>query len=100
VTFGVLEYTVYFANMSSPSYQVSGPTWEKYYSVKDTYGRLLVPSYTSPTAELVPALWHNLTEVFETNDSAFQQYYARKQCGYDPALRTGGCRTEEICGMR
>ena len=100
VTFGVLDYTVYFANMSLSSYQVNGPKWEKYYSVKDTYGHLLDPPYTSPTAELVPAFWHNLTEVFETNDSVFQDYYARKQRGYDPTLCTGSCKTEEICGMR
>lgn len=100
VTFGVLDYTVYFANMSLPSYQADGPKWEKYYSVKETYGPLLNPPYTSPTTELVPAFWHNLTEVFETDDSVFQDYYARKQRGYDPVLCTGDCKTEEICGMR
>lgn len=100
VTFGVLDYTVYYANMSLPNYQIDGPVWEKYYSVKEAYGPLLDPPYTSPEAELVPAFWHNLTEVFEVNDSVFQDYYARKQRGYDPVLCTGSCKTEEICGMR
>lgn len=100
VTFGVLDYTVYYANMSLPNYQTDGPTWKKYYSVKETYGPLLDPPYTSPAAELVPAFWHNLTEVFETEDSVFQDYYARKQRGYDPVLCTGSCKTDEICGLR
>lgn len=79
VTFGVLDYTVYYANMSLPNYQINGPTWGKYYSVKEKFGPLLDPPYTSPSAELVPAFWHNLTEVFETKDSVFQDYFARKQ---------------------
>jgi sphingomyelin phosphodiesterase len=100
VTFGVLDYTVYYANMSLPNYQIDGPTWEKYYSVKEKYGPLLDPPYTSPSAELVPAFWHNLTEVFSTNDSVYQDFFARKQRGYDPVLCAGSCKTDEICGLR
>jgi sphingomyelin phosphodiesterase len=99
-TFGVLDYTVYYANMSLPNYQTVGPVWEKYYSVKETYGGLLDPPYTSPEAELVPAFWHNLTEVFEIDDVVFQEYYARKQRGYNPVLCEGTCKVEEICQMR
>ena len=68
-------------------------------SLLETYGPLLDPPYTTPTAELVPAFWHNLTEVFEMDDSIFQDYYARKQRGYDPMLCISTCKTEEICGM-
>ena len=100
VTFGILDYTVYYANMSLPNYQSAGPTWEKYYSVKETYGPLMSPPYISPTAELVPAFWHNLTEIFETDDTVFQGYYARKQRGWNYVPCTGTCKSNEICGLR
>jgi sphingomyelin phosphodiesterase len=98
-TFGVLDYTVYIANISDPTYQ-SGPTWQKYYSAKETYGALLSPPVTDPTAELTPAFWHNVTAVFESNDSAFQAYWARQSRGYAVSSCTGGCQTKAICGIR
>lgn len=99
VTFGVLDYTVYYANLSSPTYQTDGPTWEVLYSVKDAYGSLL--NYTDPAAELTPAFWHNLTELFEENDSVFQEYYARKtRNSGSPSACTGDCKTTEICELR
>lgn len=100
VTFGILDYTVYYANMSRSDYQTVGPIWEKYYSVKESYGPLIDPPYTNPAAELVPAFWHNLTEVFVNNDTIFQEYYVRKKRGYDPVTCTGTCKTDEICAMR
>ncbi|KAF4637428.1 hypothetical protein G7Y89_g661 [Cudoniella acicularis] len=59
VTFGVLDSTTYIANMSSPGFQTTGPVWTKYYSAKETYGPLVTPPLTDPTAELTPAFWHN-----------------------------------------
>ncbi|KAI0477086.1 calcineurin-like phosphoesterase [Xylariaceae sp. FL0804] len=97
VTFGVLDMTVYYANISSPSYQ-SGPTWEVLYSVKDAYGPLL--NYTDPAAELTPAFWHNLTALFEDDDAVFQAYYARKTRDYDNSTCTDDCKTDEICQLR
>lgn len=99
-TFAVLDYTVYYANMSLPTYQIQGPKWEKYYSVKEAYGSLLFPPYVDPKAELTPAFWHNVTQLFVDDDSVFQDYYARKQRGWDPTICSGGCKTSEICGMR
>lgn len=99
VTFGILDYTTYIANISSASYQ-SGPTWEKYYSVKEAYGSLLSPAVTSASAELTPAFWHNLTVLFENDDAVFQDYYARKSRGYDVSTCTGDCKTDEICQLR
>jgi sphingomyelin phosphodiesterase len=71
-TFGVLGYNVYYAIMSLPDYQIQGPIWEKYYSVKDTYGRLLNPPCVDPAAELSPAFWHNVTQLFVDNDAVFK----------------------------
>ena len=99
VTFGVLDYTVYFANISSPTYQ-SGPTWQKYYSVKETYGAQLTPPVTAASAELTPAFWHNLTALFQTNDAVFQQFNARKSRGHDVSSCTGDCKTSSICQLR
>lgn len=98
VTFGVLDYTVYYANMSSPAYQADGPKWEVLYSVKGAYGSLL--DYTDAAAELTPAFWHNLTELFERDDEVFQEYYARKTRDAGSSACTGDCKTREICQLR
>ncbi|GFG18793.1 hypothetical protein IFM5058_09370 [Aspergillus udagawae] len=99
VTFGVLDYTVYIANMSSSTYQ-SKPTWQKYYSIKEVYGSLLSPPVTDSASELTPAFWHNVTALFESDDSVFQDYIARKSRGWDVSSCTGDCKTSEICQLR
>ncbi|CAI7640204.1 unnamed protein product [Penicillium manginii] len=99
VTFGVLDYTVYITNMSSPDYQTN-PVWEKYYSAKETYGSLLEPAVTDSAAELTPAFWHNVTTLFENEDSVFQDYIARKTRGWEVESCSGDCKTEEICQLR
>ena len=85
VTFGVLDVETYIANISAPDYQY-GPVWQKYYSAKETYGPLVTPALTDPTAELTPAFWHNLTTVFQNNDTAFQGYITRMTRGWDVSL--------------
>lgn len=96
-TFGVLDFTVYIANITSPTYQ-DGPTWYKYYSVKETYGKSL--GVTDSAAELTPAFWHNVTTLFDDDDAVFQEYISRKTRGYSPANCTGSCKTGEICQLR
>ncbi|KAF7715426.1 Sphingomyelin phosphodiesterase [Penicillium ucsense] len=99
VTFAVLDFTVYITDMTDPSYQTK-PVWKKYYSAKETYGPLLSPPVTDSSAELTPAFWHNLTALFETNDSVFQDYIARKSRGWDVSSCTGDCKSGEICQLR
>ncbi|PQE07523.1 Acid sphingomyelinase protein [Rutstroemia sp. NJR-2017a BBW] len=99
VTFGVLDVTTYITDITSSTYQ-SGPVWKKYYSVKEAYGPLVTPPLTSASAELTPAFWHNVTTLFENNDTVFQQYIARKSRGYEPSTCTGDCKTSEICQLR
>jgi sphingomyelin phosphodiesterase len=99
VTFAILDYIVYYTNISSPTYQ-SGPIWEELYSVKEAYGSLLDPPVTDASAELTPAFWHNLTVLFENDDDIFQAYYARKSRDYDTATCDSSCKTSEICQLR
>jgi sphingomyelin phosphodiesterase len=99
VTFAILDYTVYYANISSLTYQ-SGPTWEKLYSVKEAYGSLLTPPVTDASAELTPAFWHNVTELFENDDAVYQEWYARRTRDYSFATCTGSCKNTSICELR
>ncbi|TVY71539.1 Sphingomyelin phosphodiesterase [Lachnellula suecica] len=99
VTFAILDYTVYYANLSSPTYQTS-PVWEKLYSVKEAYGSLLSPPITDAAAELTPAFWHNLTVLFENDDAVYQDWYARRGRDYSNATCIGDCKTASICGLR
>lgn len=100
VTFGVLDSVTYIANISSPTYQTEGPVWEKYYSAKETYGPLVDPPVTDPTAELTPAFWHNVTTAFQNNDTAYQDYNARKTRGFAVTACTGTCKSDDICQIR
>ncbi|GAM83788.1 hypothetical protein ANO11243_017780 [Dothideomycetidae sp. 11243] len=99
VTFGVLDFTVYIANISDPAYQ-SGPVWQKYYSAKETYGPLANPPVTDPAAELTPGFWHSVTDAFNSNDAEFQAYIARQSRGFAVKECTGTCKTQEICQLK
>ncbi|GKT66967.1 LOW QUALITY PROTEIN: sphingomyelin phosphodiesterase [Colletotrichum tofieldiae] len=74
-TFNILDIDTYVADMNDPAFQIH-PVWEKYYSAKEVYGALIDP-FISPSAELSPALWHNVTVALEKNTAAFDAYWAR-----------------------
>ncbi|KAH8814819.1 putative acid sphingomyelinase [Xylogone sp. PMI_703] len=99
VTYGVLDFTNYIADISSPSFQ-NGPEWVKYYSAKAAYGPVVSPPLVDPAAELTPAFWHNVTEAFQNNDGIFQQYISRKSRGFEVSSCTGDCKTNELCQLR
>jgi sphingomyelin phosphodiesterase len=105
VTFAVLDYTIFYANITDPSFQTTGPSWAKFYSAKEAYGPAVTPPLTDPAAELTPAFFHNLTVLFENDDGLFQQYLARGRRD-DPtglaqaAACTGSCQTSTICNIR
>ena len=90
---------VFAANLSSPTYQTQGPTWEPYYSAKAAYGSLLTPPVTDPHAELTPAVWSRIIDLFNSNDTVFQQYIDRKQRGWEYAACEGTCKVDEICQL-
>lgn len=100
VTFAVLDATTYSADMTSPTYQTQGPLWEKYYSAKETYGPLTNPPLIDDTAELTASFWHNITEVFEKNQTAFDGYMLRLSRGWVQPECTGECRSSQICMLR
>ncbi|KAJ4488627.1 sphingomyelin phosphodiesterase [Lentinula lateritia] len=97
-TLGIMNIRVIFANMSDPSFQTN-PTWTLYYDVRETYGPLVgLPA----TSELTPAFWHNLTEVFTANDTAFQMFNTFLSRGGDvvPCDDTDNCKNMTICDQR
>lgn len=100
VTFAVIDITTYSADMTSPTYQTQGPVWKKYYSAKETYGPLTNPPMTNSKAELSAAFWHNITEVFEKNQTAFDDYMLRLSRGWVQPECTDECRTTQICMLR
>ncbi|KAI1414319.1 putative acid sphingomyelinase [Hypoxylon sp. FL1857] len=103
ITFGVLDATTYIANTSAPSFYTK-PKWTKYYSAKEAYGHLVATregqKLLGEQDELTPAFWHNVTEAFEKNMTAFDEYYARRRRGWVVGRCDGGCRNAEICKLR
>ncbi|KAI2609262.1 sphingomyelin phosphodiesterase [Hypoxylon sp. NC1633] len=105
VTFGVLDATTYMANMSDPALSSGGGLkWTKYYSAKEAYGPLVYSGREEEEIEegyeLTPAFWHNVTEVLETNTTAFEEFLARRQRGWAVGPCEGECRAKEICKLR
>ncbi|KAJ5144017.1 Sphingomyelin phosphodiesterase [Penicillium bovifimosum] len=99
VTFGVLDYTQYIANISDPSYQVK-PEWVPYYSAKADYGSKISPPVTDPKAEITPAFWHNVTVAMERDPSVFQDFWSRRVRGHEVEECDGDCAKSEICQLR
>ncbi|KAF5338260.1 hypothetical protein D9758_012855 [Tetrapyrgos nigripes] len=95
-TFGVVNMRVVFTNTSDPSFQVE-PKWELYYDARETYGPLVGLAADS---ELTPAFWHNLTEVFERNDTAFQLYNTFISRGGAVTPCDADCKANTICDQR
>ncbi|KIJ36791.1 hypothetical protein M422DRAFT_34142 [Sphaerobolus stellatus SS14] len=96
-TYEVMDAKVFISNISDPSFQVK-PTWDLYYSARDVYGPLV--GNLGPTDSLNASFWHKLTEVFETNDNAFQLYVQHLSRGADATVCTGSCKTTTICDIR
>ncbi|KAI8657644.1 Sphingomyelin phosphodiesterase [Fusarium keratoplasticum] len=100
VTFAVLDATTYSADMTSDTYQTQGPVWKKYYSAKETYGPLTNPPLTNPHAELTAGFWHNITERFETDQKAFDDFMLRMSRGWKQPECNEDCRETQICQLR
>jgi sphingomyelin phosphodiesterase len=98
-TFQVLDSITYFADMTNPAYQTTGPVWTEYYSARTVYGPLVSPPLPAG-AELSPAFWHNVTTAFQSNPAAFNSYYARRSRGWNVPACTGTCESQEICQLQ
>ncbi|KAI0311070.1 sphingomyelin phosphodiesterase [Amylostereum chailletii] len=92
-----IHRTLHTANISDPSFQ-TGPTWELYYSARDTWGPLV--GNLGPSDPLNASFWHKLTEVFETNETAFQLYNTHLSRGGRVTACTDDCKTATICDLR
>ncbi|KAF4461761.1 sphingomyelin phosphodiesterase [Fusarium albosuccineum] len=97
-TFGVVDVETYYADMSNPEFQKS-PTWTKYYSAREAYGPLVQPPLNQ-SAELTPAFWHNVTVSLESNQTSFDEYWARRTRGWDVQPCDEKCRKLDICQLR
>lgn len=75
-------------------------TWQLLYSAREDYAPL-VPSLPL-NAPLTPAFWHNLTDVYYKNDTAFQTYIAHKHRGWEFVRNpcVGACKDGTLCEMR
>ncbi|THU98984.1 sphingomyelin phosphodiesterase [Dendrothele bispora CBS 962.96] len=95
-TFSVMNMRVIFSNTSDPSFQVE-PKWELLYDARETYGPLVgLPD----DSELTPAFWHNLTKVFEKNNTAFQLYNTFLSRGSLVKACDEACKSNTICDQR
>ncbi|KAI0083450.1 sphingomyelin phosphodiesterase [Irpex rosettiformis] len=97
-TFEVMDMKVYFTNVSDPTFHES-PTWQLYYSARESYGPLVDP-ILGPEDALNASFWHRLTEVFEQNGTAFQLWNTRLSRGGAVSSCTGDCIQTAICDMR
>ncbi|EJD50479.1 sphingomyelin phosphodiesterase [Auricularia subglabra TFB-10046 SS5] len=96
-TYALLDVRVFSANLTSPTFQTTGPVFSEFYSARASYGPLVNLPADAP---LSPAFWHTLTEVFERDDAAFQLYNTRISRGGKVGACTGACKTQTICGLR
>ncbi|CAI7606930.1 hypothetical protein N7533_003520 [Penicillium manginii] len=99
VTFGVMDFTQYIANITDPSLQTE-PEWKPYYSAKADYGSKLSPAVKDPQVELTPGFWHNVTVAMEKDTTVFQDFWSRRTRGFNVPDCTGDCISNEICALR
>ena len=96
ITFGILDVETYIADMDKEGFQIH-PVWTKSYSVREAY-RSLVD--LSPTSELTPEFFHNLTIILESDENAFHDYWARRTRGWNVQPCGSECQKQEICQLR
>ncbi|KAJ7198285.1 sphingomyelin phosphodiesterase [Mycena pura] len=96
-TYEVMDASVYFTNASDSHFQTN-PKWSLLYSARETYGPLVGLACDEP---LSPAFWHNLTEVFATNDTAFQLFntFISRDGAVSPCADPA-CVNTTICDLR
>ncbi|KAI0034863.1 sphingomyelin phosphodiesterase [Vararia minispora EC-137] len=97
-TYEIMDAHTFIANMSDPNFQTN-PTWELFYSARETYGSLLATP-PSATESLNATFWHQVTDVFELDTNAFQAYFARRTRDFDVGSCDASCQTTTICDLR
>ncbi|KIP02824.1 hypothetical protein PHLGIDRAFT_277143 [Phlebiopsis gigantea 11061_1 CR5-6] len=98
-TFEIMDSRVYFTNITAPNFQSSTPQWKLLYSARATYGPLVTPALAA-SAPLDPAFWHNLTEVFAADASAFALFNTLLSRGGDVGACDADCQAAAVCDLR
>ncbi|KAG0380983.1 MAG: Metallo-dependent phosphatase-like protein [Linnemannia gamsii] len=99
----VYDSDTYVADLSkAATWDATGatPDWHLEYSAREAYGAH-VP--IAPDQPLSPAWWHNVTNAFESNNTAFQKYwtYRGKSANrMSECTSNTTCPKEMICDMR
>lgn len=91
--------SVHLANITAPNFQSSTPQWELLYSARATYGPLVTPALAA-SAPLDPEFWHNLTEVFAADASAFALFNTFLSRGGDVGACDADCQAAAVCDLR
>jgi sphingomyelin phosphodiesterase len=92
----VKDFTQYYANLAEKESWKNGPVWKKLYSAKEAFQ---VPSARGPYINAT--FWHEVTELFERDNSAFESYksFRFKGTGLHPAC-DGDCKKDTVCNLR
>ncbi|KAF9111520.1 Sphingomyelin phosphodiesterase [Mortierella sp. AM989] len=102
-SWNIFESETYIANLSLASVwdaTNSTPEWTLEYSARKAYGAYV------PLPDNVPlsaSWWHNVTNAFQSNDTAFQQYwnFRGKSSGKIPVCSNAtACPNQMICDLR
>jgi sphingomyelin phosphodiesterase len=97
-TLQILDFEVFITNISHPSFSLpQPPTWERYYSARETYGPLV---NLGEKQALTPQFWDKVTSVLQTNLTAYDGYLLRKFKGVDMGACTGACMEADVCQLR
>ncbi|CAO3568458.1 unnamed protein product [Mortierella alpina] len=102
-SWNVFDSETYVADLSqAATWDATGatPNWHLEYSARQAYGAHVPIAADQP---LSASWWHNVTNVFEKNNDAFQQFwtYRSKSANRGPACPAGGaCPKEIVCNLR
>ncbi|KAF9356356.1 Sphingomyelin phosphodiesterase [Mortierella sp. AD094] len=102
-SWNIFDSLTYIANLSLASTwdaTNSTPQWTLEYSARQAYGAYVPVADNAP---LSPSWWHNVTNAFQNNDTAFQLYWTLrgKSAGRIPACpNSTTCPNEMICDLR
>ncbi|KAF8932259.1 Metallo-dependent phosphatase-like protein [Dissophora ornata] len=102
-SWNVFDSQTYVANLDqAAAWDAAGssPNWHLEYSARQAYGAYVPIAAISP---LSASWWHNVTVAFESNNTAFQQYwtYRGKSANKMAACASGSaCSAEMICDLR
>ncbi|MBW0519339.1 hypothetical protein O181_059054 [Austropuccinia psidii MF-1] len=108
-SYEVMDFHEIITDLSSPNFQ-SHPEWFKYYSARETYGKMVAENTQSKFIEddqpLDGSFWHLVTDVLEASYPEFEKFYGRLTRGahlpnqnWKPCY-SGECRRKWVQNLR